>query len=164
MSVLLIALVLTPAWQDAPRPSIAKLWPKLKDVSTAQRDQLKKITDDYAAQIAELEAERDQKLAALLTPEQRTALAALAAKAAEEASTVSNIAARKIFILILLSRARARGKESRASRKGAWRRSRTRYGSRDGPAARRRPRRGRIRRRGDGFATRRIRARRAQRR
>jgi hypothetical protein len=69
-----------PAQQAVPRPSVAKLWPKLKDLQAEQKEQLKKITDDYAAQIAELEAERDQRLASVLTKAQREELAAMAAE------------------------------------------------------------------------------------
>ena len=83
MYVLLMLLSLvqqSPAKQDPPRPSVGKLWPKLKDLKPEQKEQLKKITDDYAAQIAELEAERDQRLASILSKTQREELAAMAAE------------------------------------------------------------------------------------
>jgi ribosomal protein L7/L12 len=84
-SVLLILGLSLPIKQDAaktdsPRPSVARLWPKLKDLQVEQKEQLKKITEDYAAQIAELEAERDQRLAALLSKPQREELAAMVAE------------------------------------------------------------------------------------
>ncbi len=62
------------------RPSIGRLWPKLKDATPEQIAQLKKIMEEYAQQIAELEAERDGKLAAVLSKAQRETLAALAAE------------------------------------------------------------------------------------
>jgi ribosomal protein L7/L12 len=65
------------------RPSIAKLWPKLTDLKPEQSEQLKKIMADYAAQIAEIEAERESKLAAILSTTQREALATLAAEAVD---------------------------------------------------------------------------------
>jgi ribosomal protein L7/L12 len=65
------------------RPSIARLWPKLTDLKPEQSEQLKKIMADYAAQIAEIEAERDSKLTAILSTAQREALATLAAEAVD---------------------------------------------------------------------------------
>lgn len=61
------------------RPSIAHLWPRLTSLQPEQKVQLRKLCDDYAAQIAELEAERDQRLASVLTRTQREQLAAMAA-------------------------------------------------------------------------------------
>jgi ribosomal protein L7/L12 len=72
-----------PPTSEPVRPSIAKLWPKLTDLKAEQTDQLKKIMADYAAQIAEIEAERDSKLAAILSTAQREALAAIAAEAVD---------------------------------------------------------------------------------
>jgi ribosomal protein L7/L12 len=72
-----------PASAEPVRPSIAKLWPKLTDLKAEQSEQLKKIMADYAAQIAEIEAERDSKLAAVLSTAQREALATLAAEAVD---------------------------------------------------------------------------------
>lgn len=65
--------------QPPVKPSISRLLPKLKDLKPEQQTELKKLNDEYAAMIAELEAERDSKLSAVLTKEQREALARLLA-------------------------------------------------------------------------------------
>ena len=62
------------------KPSISKLLPKLKDLKPEQQAELKKLNDEYAAMIAELETERDGKLAAVLSKEQREMLARLLAE------------------------------------------------------------------------------------
>lgn len=70
----------TPKTPSPARPSVARLWPRLKDLQAEQKELLKKISDEYAAQIAELEAERDQRMASVLSKTQREELAALAAE------------------------------------------------------------------------------------
>ena len=55
------------------KPNMAKLLPMLKDLKPEQQAELKKLQNEYAAMIAELEAERDSKLALVLTKEQREA-------------------------------------------------------------------------------------------
>lgn len=88
MLTLLLCTLLTqppgktaPAKSDPPasKPSISRLLPQLKDLKPEQQAELKKLNDEYAAMIAELEAERDSKLSAVLTKDQRDALARLLA-------------------------------------------------------------------------------------
>lgn len=62
------------------KPSISKLLPKLKDLTPEQQAELKKLNDEYAVMIRELETERDSKLAAVLSKEQRESLARLLAE------------------------------------------------------------------------------------
>jgi ribosomal protein L7/L12 len=59
------------------KPNVSKLLPMLKDLKPEQQAELKKLQDEYAAMIAELEAERDSKLALVLTKEQREKIARL---------------------------------------------------------------------------------------
>jgi len=59
------------------KPNLAKLLPMLKDLKPEQQADLKKLQDEYAAMIADLEAERDSKLALVLTKEQRETMARL---------------------------------------------------------------------------------------
>jgi ribosomal protein L7/L12 len=61
----------------ATKPNMAKLLPMLKDLKPEQQAELKKLQNEYAAMIAELEAERDSKLALVLTKEQRETMAKL---------------------------------------------------------------------------------------
>jgi ribosomal protein L7/L12 len=70
-----------PAKSEPPpaKPSISRLLPQLKDLKQEQQAELKKLNDEYAAMIAELEAERDSKLSAVLTKDQRETLARLLA-------------------------------------------------------------------------------------
>lgn len=62
------------------KPSITRLIPKLKDLKPEQQAELKKLNDEYTAMITELENERDGKLAAVLTKDQREMLARLLAE------------------------------------------------------------------------------------
>ena len=62
------------------KPSITRLLPKLTDLRPEQQAELKKLNEEYAAMIRELETERDSKLAAVLTKEQRETLARLLAE------------------------------------------------------------------------------------
>lgn len=62
---------------SATKPNVSKLLPMLKDLKPEQQAELKKLQDEYAAMIAELEAERDSKLALVLTKEQRETMARL---------------------------------------------------------------------------------------
>jgi len=62
------------------KPSLAKFLPMLKDLKPEQQTELKKLQDEYAAMIAELEAERDSKLSLVLTKEQRETVARLFAE------------------------------------------------------------------------------------
>jgi len=87
--VLCVCLFLQPPGKgDAPKteppaatkPNMAKLLPMLKDLKPEQQAELKKLQNEYAAMIAELEAERDSKLALVLTKEQRETMARLLAE------------------------------------------------------------------------------------
>lgn len=62
------------------KPSVAKFLPMLKDLKPEQQAELKKLQTEYAAMIAELEAERDSKLSLVLTREQRETMAKLFAE------------------------------------------------------------------------------------
>jgi ribosomal protein L7/L12 len=62
------------------KPSVAKYLPMLKDLKPEQQVELKKLQAEYAAMIAELEAERDSKLSLVLTREQRETMAKLFAE------------------------------------------------------------------------------------
>lgn len=64
----------------ASKPSVAKFLPMLKDLKPEQQSELKKLQAEYAAMIAELEAERDSKLSLVLTREQRETMAKLFAE------------------------------------------------------------------------------------
>lgn len=64
----------------ATKPSVAKFLPMLKDLKPEQQAELKKLQAEYAAMIAELEAERDSKLSLVLTREQRETMAKLFAE------------------------------------------------------------------------------------
>ncbi|MFT3880820.1 MAG: ribosomal protein L7/L12 [Gemmatales bacterium] len=64
----------------ATKPSVAKFLPMLKDLKPEQQAELKKLQTEYAAMIAELEAERDSKLSLVLTREQRETMAKLFAE------------------------------------------------------------------------------------
>lgn len=91
MNVLVVCVCLfiqPPAKADAPKgqppvatkPSVAKFLPMLKDLKPEQQAELKKLQTEYAAMIAELEAERDSKLSLVLTREQRETMARLFAE------------------------------------------------------------------------------------
>lgn len=69
-----------PKSEPPARPSITKLLPRLKDLKPEQQAEMKKLNDEYAAMIADLETERDSKLAAVLTKDQRDDLARLLAE------------------------------------------------------------------------------------
>lgn len=62
------------------KPTLNQLLVKLKDLSTEQQAELKKLNDEYATMIAELEAERDSKLAAVLNKNQKEEIARLLAE------------------------------------------------------------------------------------
>jgi ribosomal protein L7/L12 len=62
------------------KPSIVRILPKLKDLKPEQQAELKKLSEEYAALIADLEKERDSKLAAVLSKEQRDEVARLVAE------------------------------------------------------------------------------------
>jgi ribosomal protein L7/L12 len=87
LTLLLCTLLTQPPGKTAPvksdppasKPSISRLLPQLKDLKPEQEAELKKLNDEYAAMIAELEAERDSKLTAVLTKDQRETLAKLLA-------------------------------------------------------------------------------------
>lgn len=90
MSVLLITccLLLQPPGktdtakteQLKPKPTLNQLLAKLRDLSSEQQAELKKLNTEYAALIAELEAERDSKLAAVLNKNQKEQVARLLAE------------------------------------------------------------------------------------
>lgn len=81
-------IIQSPSTGDAPKgqppvatkPSVAKFLPMLKDLKPEQQAELKKLQAEYAAMIAELEAERDSKLSLVLTREQRETMAKLFAE------------------------------------------------------------------------------------
>jgi len=62
------------------KPSVSKFLPMLKELKPEQQSELKKLQTEYAAMIAELEAERDSKLSLVLTREQRETMAKLFAE------------------------------------------------------------------------------------
>jgi len=90
MSVLLITccLLLQPPGkteaakteQPKPKPTLNQLLAKLRDLSSEQQAELKKLNTEYATMIAELEAERDSKLAAVLNKNQKEQIARLLAE------------------------------------------------------------------------------------
>lgn len=96
MPYLLLAcllLVQPPAQSEPPvaKPSLARLLPRLKDVKPEQQAEIKKLSAEYAAMIAELEAERESKLAAVLTREQREALSKLLAEEVDRYRVVLSV-------------------------------------------------------------------------
>ncbi|MBL8822954.1 MAG: hypothetical protein JNJ77_10235 [Planctomycetia bacterium] len=66
--------------QPKPKPTLNQLLAKLRDLSSEQQAELKKLNTEYAALIAELEAERDSKLAAVLNKNQKEQIARLLAE------------------------------------------------------------------------------------
>lgn len=78
--LLLISLWLVAIYEDPKPLPVHELWKQLADVKAEQKTQLESIAQEYADRIAELEAQRNDKMLAILSREQVKKLSEIVAE------------------------------------------------------------------------------------